>query len=118
MTQPRQERMYGGDVFSYAQHRPEQTLLYQLIERYWRDFQLHMSEREHFYLAMLHENLINTSNLAGSKMGFCGSAVKTMIDSWAKSWVTTRSNPYKYSIINFLRLRPWQKKALTKHLPA
>lgn len=48
MTQPRPDRMSGGDVFSYARHRPEQTLLYQLIERYWPDFQLHISEREHF----------------------------------------------------------------------
>ena len=48
MTQPRPDRMSGGDVFSYARHRPEQTLLYQLIERYWPDFQLLISEREHF----------------------------------------------------------------------
>jgi ribosomal protein S27E len=48
MIQPRPERMSGGDVFSYARHRPEQTLLYQLIERYWPDFQLHISQRWHF----------------------------------------------------------------------
>jgi hypothetical protein len=28
---------------------------------------------------MSSENLMNTSNVAGSKMGFCGSAVKTAI---------------------------------------
>jgi len=48
MTQPRPDRMSGGDVFRYARHRPEQTLLYQLIERYWPDFQSHISEREDF----------------------------------------------------------------------
>ncbi|MFQ3325296.1 MAG: hypothetical protein ACI90U_003134 [Pseudomonadales bacterium] len=40
--------MPGGDVFGYARHRPEQSLLYQLIEPYWPEFQLHISEREYF----------------------------------------------------------------------
>lgn len=48
MTQQRSERMPGGDVFGYARHRPEQSLLYQLIEHYWSEFQLYISEREHF----------------------------------------------------------------------
>ena len=46
MTQPRSERMPGGDVFSYARHQPEHTLLYQLIERYWPEFQSHLSETD------------------------------------------------------------------------
>ncbi len=48
MTQPRPDRMSGGEAFSYTRHRPEQTLLYQLIERYWPEFQSHLSERERF----------------------------------------------------------------------
>jgi hypothetical protein len=32
--------MSGGEVFAYVRHKPEQTLLYQLIERYWPGFQL------------------------------------------------------------------------------
>ena len=27
MTQPRPDRMSGGDVFSYARHQPEHTLI-------------------------------------------------------------------------------------------
>jgi len=46
MTQPRPDRMSGGDVFSYARHQPEHTLLYQLIERYWPEFQSHLSETD------------------------------------------------------------------------
>lgn len=36
--------MSDGEVFSYARHRPEQTLLYQLIERHWPEFQSYLSE--------------------------------------------------------------------------
>jgi hypothetical protein len=68
--------MPGGDVFGYARHRPEQSLLYQLIEHYWPEFQLYISEREHFLPRHACENLMNTSNVAGLKTGFCGSAVK------------------------------------------
>jgi hypothetical protein len=48
MIQPRPEGMSGGDVFSYARHRPEQTLLYQFIERYWPEFQSHLSETDRY----------------------------------------------------------------------
>jgi ribosomal protein S27E len=36
--------MSGGEVFAYVRHKPEQTLLYQLIERYWPEFQSQLSE--------------------------------------------------------------------------
>ncbi|MFT7266353.1 MAG: ribosomal protein S27E [Halioglobus sp.] len=38
--------VYGRalDRATYERHRPEQTLLYQLIERYWPDFQSQLSE--------------------------------------------------------------------------
>jgi ribosomal protein S27E len=38
------DRMSGGEVFAYIRHKPEQTLLYQLIERHWPEFQSHLSE--------------------------------------------------------------------------
>jgi ribosomal protein S27E len=31
---------------TYERHRPEQTLLYQLIKRYWPEFQAHLSETD------------------------------------------------------------------------
>ena len=42
------DRMSGGEVFAYVRHKPEQTLLYQLIERHWPDFQLRLSEAGSF----------------------------------------------------------------------
>ncbi len=38
------DRMSGGEVFAYVRHKPEQTLLYQLIERHWPEFQSHLNE--------------------------------------------------------------------------
>jgi hypothetical protein len=42
------DRMSGGEVYAYARHKPEQTLLYQLIERHWPEFQSHLSEARSF----------------------------------------------------------------------
>jgi len=42
------DRMSAGEVFAYVRHKPEQTLLYQLIERYWPEFQSHLSEAGSF----------------------------------------------------------------------
>ena len=42
------DRMSGGEVFAYVRHKPEQSLLYQLIERHWPDFQSHLSEAGSF----------------------------------------------------------------------
>ena len=42
------DRMSGGEVFAYDRHRPEQTLLYQLIERHWPEFQSHLRETGSF----------------------------------------------------------------------
>ena len=42
------DKMSGGEVFAYVRHKPEKTLLYQLIERHWPDFQLHLSEAGSF----------------------------------------------------------------------
>lgn len=38
------DRMSGGEVFAYVCHKPEQTLLYQLIERHWPEFQSHLGQ--------------------------------------------------------------------------
>lgn len=38
------DRMSGGEVFAYVRHKPEQTLLYQLIERHWPEFQSHLRQ--------------------------------------------------------------------------
>ena len=48
MTPAWPDRMSGGEVFAYVRHRPEQTLLYQLIERHWPEFQSHLSEAGSF----------------------------------------------------------------------
>ncbi|MEE8059514.1 MAG: transposase [Pseudomonadales bacterium] len=42
------DRMSGDGEYSYTRHKPEETLLYQIIERYWPEFQLHLSERGSF----------------------------------------------------------------------
>ena len=44
MTQVRLDRMSGGEIFTYVRHRPEQTLLFQLIQRHWPEFQSHLSD--------------------------------------------------------------------------
>ena len=36
--------MSGGVMLAYVRHRPEQTVLYQLIERHWPEFLSHLSE--------------------------------------------------------------------------
>jgi hypothetical protein len=42
------DRMSGGEEFAYVRHKPEQTLLYQLIEHHWPAFQSHLSEAGDF----------------------------------------------------------------------
>ena len=44
MNPARPDRMSGGDMFAYGRRKPEQTSLYQLIERYWLEFKSHLSE--------------------------------------------------------------------------
>ena len=42
------DRMSAGEVFAYVRHKPEQTLLYQLIGRHWPELQSHLSEAGSF----------------------------------------------------------------------
>jgi hypothetical protein len=44
INHPWHDRMSGDEVFAYARHKPEQTLLYQLIERHWPEFQSHLGQ--------------------------------------------------------------------------
>lgn len=49
MLAPGKERLlpvhgHASGHTTYERHRPEQTLLYQIIERYWPEFQSHLSE--------------------------------------------------------------------------
>jgi ribosomal protein S27E len=48
MTHAWPDRMSGGEAFAYVRRKPEQTLLYQLIERYWPEFQSRLSAAESF----------------------------------------------------------------------
>lgn len=48
MTQPWPDKMSDGEVFTYARHKPEQTLLYQTIKRYWPELQSHLNETGKF----------------------------------------------------------------------
>ena len=46
LSQP--DRMSGDVVAAYVRHKPEQTLLYQLVERYWPEFQTQLCETGRF----------------------------------------------------------------------
>jgi hypothetical protein len=43
MALPQPERM-SGVAPAHVRHKPEQTLLYQLVEQYWPEFQMQLSE--------------------------------------------------------------------------
>ena len=42
------DRMSGDVAPAYVRHKPEQTLLYQLVEQYWPEFQTQLSETGRF----------------------------------------------------------------------
>ncbi len=48
MAQLRPGRMSGGGTSGYVCHKPEQTLLYQLVERHWPEFQSELTETDRF----------------------------------------------------------------------
>jgi hypothetical protein len=47
MALPQPDRM-SGVAPAHVRHKPEQTLLYQLVEQYWPDFQTQLSETGRF----------------------------------------------------------------------
>jgi ribosomal protein S27E len=48
MTHAWPDRMSGGEASTYSRRKPERTLLYQLIERYWPEFQSRLNEAGSF----------------------------------------------------------------------
>jgi hypothetical protein len=48
MAFPQPPDKMSGVAPAYARHKPEQTLLYQLVEQYWPEFQAHLSETGRF----------------------------------------------------------------------
>ncbi|MFK7858201.1 MAG: transposase zinc-binding domain-containing protein [Granulosicoccus sp.] len=48
MELPRPDKMSGDVAPGYERHKLEQTLLYQLVEQYWPEFQTLLSETGHF----------------------------------------------------------------------
>ena len=47
MALPQPEKM-SGVAPAHVRHKPEQTLLYQLVEQYWPEFQTQLSETGRF----------------------------------------------------------------------
>jgi hypothetical protein len=47
MALPQPDRM-SGVAPAHVRHKPEQTLLYQLVEQYWPEFQTQLSETGRF----------------------------------------------------------------------
>ena len=48
MAHSQPDRMSGDVAPAYVRHKPEQTLLYQLVEQYWTEFQTQLRETGHF----------------------------------------------------------------------
>ena len=48
MTLSQPDRMSGDITPAYVRHKPEQTLLYQLVEKYWPQFQAQLNETGRF----------------------------------------------------------------------
>lgn len=62
------------DTGRYQSHRPEQTLLYQIVDEYYPAFAALMAEQERNCRAMCNRNLKNFSNAGGWSMAFYGFA--------------------------------------------
>ena len=48
MALSQSDRMSGDVAPAYVRHKPEQTLLYQLVEQYWPEFQAQRNETGRF----------------------------------------------------------------------
>ncbi len=48
MALPQLDRMSAGATPAHVRHKPEQTLLYQLVEQYWPELQKQLSETGRF----------------------------------------------------------------------
>ena len=48
MAHSQPDTMSGDVALAYVRHKPEQTLLYQLVEQYWPEFQTQLSATDRF----------------------------------------------------------------------
>ncbi len=77
------------DTGRYQSHRPEQTLLYQIVDEYYPAFAALMAEQERNCRAMCNGNLKNFSNAGGWSMAFYGFAASLATPStWSLSAVS------------------------------
>ena len=79
------------DAGRYQRHRPEQTLLYQIVDEYYPALAAHLAEqgRAGNYRVMCKGNLRNFSNAAAWNMVFCGCAASPAIPS---TWLLSTAN--------------------------
>lgn len=77
------------DTGRYQSHRPEQTLLYQIVDEYYPAFAALMAEQGKNCRAMCNGNLKNFSNAGGWSMAFYGFAASLATPStWSLSAVS------------------------------
>lgn len=77
------------DTGRYQSHRPEQTLLYQIVDEYYPAFAALMAEQGKELRAMCNGNLKNFSNAGGWSMAFYGFAASLATPStWSLSAVS------------------------------
>ena len=65
------------DTGRYQSHRPEQTLLYQIVDEYYPAFAALMAEQGKELPAICNGNLKNFSNAGGWSMAFYGFAAES-----------------------------------------
>lgn len=77
------------DTGRYQSHRPEQTLLYQIVDEYYPAFAALMAEQGKELPAYVQRNLKNFSNAGGWSMAFYGFAASLATPStWSLSAVS------------------------------
>jgi hypothetical protein len=70
----------------YERHKPEQTLLYQIIEKYYPQFLTHMGNKINICPSICGQNLKRTSSAVVWNMGFCEYVVKIVtMSTWLHS---------------------------------
>ncbi len=65
----------------YERHRPEKTLLYQIIDEYYPQFLFLMEQQGRSIPGMCKGNLTTTSSVVAWNMAFCVCAARTVIMS-------------------------------------
>ena len=73
----------------YKRHRPEQTLLYQIVEQYCPEFSDVWRHRVNPYQYIFSKNLQNISSVAGLNIVFCEcNATSAIMNTWLRSVVS------------------------------